>query len=103
MKKRITKSRNNVVITGTLAGISEYFGIDPTIVRILYVFLSFTLIGSPVLLYILLAIIIPKDRTSQRTYGNDNPYYRNNSYGKTNNNRPRKEAEKVEEEDWSDF
>jgi Putative stress-responsive transcriptional regulator len=103
MKKRLSKSRNNRVITGTLAGISEYFGIDPTIVRIIYVFLSFTLIGSPVLLYILLAILIPQDRTTQRTYGHNNPYYRNNGYKQNNQERPRKEAEKVEEEDWSDF
>ena len=103
MKKRLSKSTNNRVITGTLAGISEYFGIDPTIVRIIYVFLSFTLIGSPILLYILLAILIPSAHTTKRTYGHENPYYRNNGYKSYRNERPRKEAEKVEEEDWSDF
>ena len=38
MQKRLQKSRTNVVLTGTLAGIAEYFGIDPTIVRVIYVF-----------------------------------------------------------------
>ncbi len=29
MKKKLTKSNKNVVLTGTLAGIGEYIGIDP--------------------------------------------------------------------------
>ena len=41
MKKRLTKSKDNVVLTGSLAGIAEYFNIDPTIVRIFYVAISF--------------------------------------------------------------
>ena len=28
MNKRLTKSTNNVVITGTLGGLAEYLGID---------------------------------------------------------------------------
>ena len=28
----MTKSQNNRVLTGTLAGIAEYFGVDPTLV-----------------------------------------------------------------------
>jgi phage shock protein C len=45
--------------TRRIAGIAEYFGIDPTIVRVIYVFLSFGLIGAPVVLYVLLALVIP--------------------------------------------
>ena len=40
MKKKLTKSNNNIVLTGTLAGIAEYLGIDPTVVRVIYVILS---------------------------------------------------------------
>lgn len=40
MNKKLTKSANNVVITGTLGGLAEYLRIDPTIVRVIYVFLS---------------------------------------------------------------
>lgn len=96
MKRRLTKSRTNVVLTGTLAGIAEYLGIDPTIVRIVYVFITMAAIGSPIMLYILLAIIIPTDHSSRpdRRYGNrrGNP-----------RQKQRKEAEKVDEDDWSDF
>ena len=50
MNKRLTKSTNNVVITGTLGGLAEYLGIDPTIIRVIYVFLSLVtagFLGSP--------------------------------------------------------
>ena len=50
MKKKLTKSNKNVVLTGTLAGIGEYIGIDPTVIRVLYVFLSLVAFGSPIIL-----------------------------------------------------
>ncbi|MGL9728071.1 hypothetical protein IGI44_001423 [Enterococcus sp. DIV0756] len=64
MKKMLTKSSSNRVFTGTLAGIAEYFGIDPTIARILYVFASLTFIGAPIILYIVMSLLIPSAETS---------------------------------------
>lgn len=88
MQKRLQKSRNNVVLTGTLAGIAEYFGIDPTIVRVIYVFLSFGLIGAPVVLYVLLALVIPAAPRGRDSYGHNNPYYGNNDYNNYEKKRP---------------
>ncbi len=102
MQKRLTKSRSNVVLTGTLAGIAEYFGIDPTIVRVLYVFLSLGLIGAPVLLYILLALLIPAGPKTN-SYGHNNPYYGRNTSQKKPKTKERKHAEPVDDDDWSDF
>lgn len=105
MKRKLTKSRSNVVITGTLAGIAEYLNIDPTIVRVLFVFISLMGMGSPVLLYIIMAVVIPSaDKTSNRGgYGHDNHYYNSNKYEKSSKSSSRKEAERVDEDDWSDF
>ena len=80
MKKKLTKSNNNIVLTGTLAGIAEYLGIDPTVVRVIYVILSLVAFGSPIILYILLALIIPSARKNRTSYGQDNQYYENNNY-----------------------
>ncbi|WP_122645292.1 PspC domain-containing protein [Enterococcus mediterraneensis] len=101
MRKKLTKSTDNVVLTGTLGGIAEYLGIDPTIVRVVYVFLSFVLLASPVILYIVLAVIIPSGRPSNRPYGHNNQYYQSNNYKK--GTKSRKEAEKIDDDDWSDF
>ena len=101
MKKKLTKSNKNVVLTGTLAGIGEYIGIDPTVIRVLYVFLSLVAFGSPIILYILLALIIPSARSARTNYGNNNAYYEKNNYRKQT--KKRKEAEKIDDDEWSDF
>lgn len=65
MKKMLTKSQNNQVFTGTLAGIAEYFGIDPTIARIIYVFASLTFIGAPIILYVVMALLVPSAENNE--------------------------------------
>ena len=57
--KRLYKSKTNRVICGVCGGIGEYFGIDPTIVRLLCVLLGCT--GTGVILYIIAAIIMPEE------------------------------------------
>lgn len=54
----LTKS-NNKKLFGVCGGLSEYFGLDPTIVRILFVLGTF-LTGSLVFwIYLLLALVLP--------------------------------------------
>ncbi|HFJ6836219.1 TPA: PspC domain-containing protein [Enterococcus faecium] len=105
MKKKLTKSNKNVVLTGTLAGIGEYIGIDPTVIRVLYVFLSLVAFGSPIILYILLALIIPSARSARTNYGHNNAYYEKNFYREQTREqtKKRKEAEKIDDDEWSDF
>ena len=59
MEKKLYKSRNNKMVAGVCGGIGEYFNIDPTLVRLGFVALSF-LAGGGLLVYILAAIIIPQ-------------------------------------------
>lgn len=104
MRKRLTKSRTNVVLTGTLGGIAEYFGVDSTIIRLIYVLIVFAGFGSPILLYIVMALLIPSaDRRDD--YGRKNPYHKDSYHtnSKYEQKRDRKQAEKVDDDDWSDF
>ena len=59
MKKRLYKSRTNIMLDGVCAGIAEYFDIDPTLVRLGWV-LFCALGGCGILAYIIAAIIIPR-------------------------------------------
>lgn len=59
MDKRITKSKSDKIIAGVCGGLAEYFEIDSVIVRLVFVVLVF-LNGVGLLLYIILAIIMPK-------------------------------------------
>src|ERR1051326_1535460 len=56
--RRLFKSRRNRMIDGICGGVAEYFGIDPTLVRIVWVLLTL-LDGSAFLLYIAAMIIMP--------------------------------------------
>ncbi|MBQ7971644.1 MAG: PspC domain-containing protein [Clostridia bacterium] len=60
MEKKLYKSNKNKMIDGVCAGIAEYFGIDPTLVRLGTVVLSCA-VGSGILAYIICACIIPRD------------------------------------------
>jgi len=58
MKKRIYRSRDERMIWGVCGGIAKYFDVDPTLIRLIAVLtLFFAFTG--VLVYIILAIIIP--------------------------------------------
>jgi len=58
MKKRVYRSRDERMIWGVCGGIAKYFDVDPTLIRLIAVLtLFFAFTG--VLVYIILAIIIP--------------------------------------------
>ena len=62
MEKRLTRTENNKMICGVCAGISKYFGIDPTLIRLGFVVLT-CFSGSGLLAYLIAAVIIPKEKT----------------------------------------
>ena len=55
--KSLHRDENNKILGGVCSGIAAYFGIDPIIVRILFIVFGFTGVGF--LLYILLWIFVP--------------------------------------------
>ena len=58
MQKQLFRSRANKTIAGVCGGLGEYLNMDPTIVRVLWVLLSFW--GPGLIAYILMACIIPE-------------------------------------------
>jgi len=58
MKKRLVKKEKKIF--GVCSGLGEYFDIDPTIIRVLFL-ASVLLFGTGVLLYIILAIVMPDE------------------------------------------
>ena len=55
--KKLYKS-NNRMICGVCAGLAEYLGIDPTVVRLIWAALGLT--GTGILLYIIAALVMPE-------------------------------------------
>ena len=58
--KKLYRSRKEQMVAGVCGGIAEYFAVDPTIVRLVFVLLA--LLGGPgLLVYIILWIVIPEE------------------------------------------
>jgi phage shock protein PspC (stress-responsive transcriptional regulator) len=60
--KRLYRSSRERILGGVCGGIAEYFNLDPTIVRLLWIFLTllWPLTGGMVLLYFIMWIIVPR-------------------------------------------
>lgn len=61
--KKLVRSTSNRMVCGVCGGLGLYTGIDPTVIRVLYVVISLFIsagIGG-LILYFILAVIIPED------------------------------------------
>lgn len=59
MEKKLYKIEDGKKIWGVCGGIAEYFHLDPTIIRLIWLVFVFSL-GTGVLVYIIAALIMPK-------------------------------------------
>lgn len=57
-QKRLFKSKTNRVFCGVCGGLGEYFNIDPTIIRLLFVLFGCTTTG--IIVYLIAAVVIPE-------------------------------------------
>ncbi len=60
-KRRLTKSKKDRMLFGVCGGLGEYFDIDPTFIRLAFAILALQGIG--IVIYIILAIIMPSDKS----------------------------------------
>jgi len=56
--KRLYKSRKNRILCGVCGGLGEYFGVDPTLIRVLWILFGLT--GAGIIAYIIACIIVPE-------------------------------------------
>lgn len=57
--KRLCRSRSNRTLAGVCGGIAEYYGWDPTLVRVAWIVLTL-LGGSGILLYLIMWLVMPE-------------------------------------------
>lgn len=58
---KLYRSKNNKMIAGVCGGIGEYFKVDPTLVRLLWLLISLMSAGGGVVAYIIAWIIVPQE------------------------------------------
>ena len=66
-QKRLVRSTNDRKIAGVCAGLADYFDFDPTIVRIIWVLVTFVP-GPNILAYVILWIALPEGTTRLYPY-----------------------------------
>lgn len=59
MGKKLYRSRMNRQVSGVCGGLADYFNIDATIIRLIWL-LAFLFGGTGLLAYIIAAIVIPE-------------------------------------------
>jgi len=60
-EKRLYRSRDDRIVGGVCAGLGEYLGVDPTAIRLLFVLGTFFGVGSLLLIYLAMLLIIPEE------------------------------------------
>ena len=58
--RKLTRSTTNRTICGVCGGIGEYLNIDPTIIRIIWIFCSLAGCGTGLVVYLIAALVIPE-------------------------------------------
>ena len=61
MRKALRRSRTNRMIAGVIGGLAEYWSMDATLARVIFVIVSIVSVAFPgILVYAVLWLIIPE-------------------------------------------
>jgi phage shock protein PspC (stress-responsive transcriptional regulator) len=72
--KVLRRSRDNTMIAGVVGGLANYFGLDVTLFRVIFVLVSVFSAAFPgILVYLILWVLVPKEEVANTTnYSGDN-------------------------------
>ncbi|CDB10178.1 MULTISPECIES: PspC domain-containing protein [Bacteroides] len=59
--KKLRRPRNGRMIAGVCAGLAEFFGLDVSLVRIVYTLATIFSAFSGVIIYFLMVLIVPEE------------------------------------------
>jgi len=60
MNERLYRSTTDKFVGGVCGGLAEFFGIDPSIVRVVFVLLTLASAGTGIIAYLIMLVVIPK-------------------------------------------
>ncbi len=59
--KQLYRSRTNRMIGGVCAGLGEFFALDPTLIRLLFVLGTIFGFGSFIIIYLVMLVVVPEE------------------------------------------
>lgn len=60
-ERRLIRTRSDRMFLGVAGGIARYLDVDPVLVRLFFVLIGLSTLGKALLIYLLLAIIMPEE------------------------------------------
>ena len=59
MQRRLYRSEHDRLLTGLSAGMADYFDVDPTVMRLLWVLLAIFTGGVAIIIYLVMVVVVP--------------------------------------------
>ncbi|MBE9602424.1 PspC domain-containing protein [Pedobacter sp. MC2016-24] len=86
MEKRLFRNEYDKVVAGVSSGVAEYMEVDVTIIRLLFVLSTIFLVGTGVLVYLILWIVVPVNNDPAVRFSKFNDFFnkQNNPFNTTN-------------------
>lgn len=64
--KKLYRSRNDRMVSGVCGGLGDFFGIDSTLIRVIFVLLA-VFGGSGIVIYLVMLLIVPEEPLAEIT------------------------------------
>jgi phage shock protein C len=59
--KRLYRSRSDRMVSGLSAGLGQYIGMDPTIIRLIFALGAIFLFPFPIVIYLVMMVVVPEE------------------------------------------
>lgn len=76
MEKRLFRNEHEKVVAGVSSGIAEYMEVDVTIIRLLFVLSTIFLVGTGILVYIIMWIVVPVNNDPAARFSKFNDFFK---------------------------
>ena len=76
MENRLLRNEHDKVIAGVSSGLASYMQVDVTIIRLLFVLSTFFLVGTGILVYLVMWIVVPVNTDPSARFSQFNDYFK---------------------------
>lgn len=76
MENRLLRNEHDKVIAGVSSGLADYMQVDVTIIRLLFVLSTFFLVGTGIMVYLVMWIVVPVNDDPAARFTKFNDYFK---------------------------
>ena len=76
MENRLLRNEHDKVLAGVSSGLADYMQVDVTIIRLLFVLSTIFLVGTGILVYLVMWIIVPVNNDPAAKFSKFNDYFK---------------------------